>query len=256
MENKDKKEFQNSLDLTEEGLQEFVPQILDGLWEIGSMPDYVIEIIGKNIKTEFSSVIDLGCGKGAVLIKLAENFDFNGLGIDIIPEFIEVANNYLEERSLSNKLGFKTEDLVKRIQTTLNQDIVIHGYDSEILGDLKSTLQQLSKCIKRDGYILLEFMFTKNSDNATEEVITEGEMIKIIREAGCHIIDRIDWDKDVLRQTNQYNNAIIGKNVAKLMNLYPEKKEMFEEYLQNQLDECEALENKYTCTTLLLKKIE
>jgi hypothetical protein len=128
---------------------------------------------------------------------------------------------------------------------------VIYGYDSEIFGNLDNTLRQLTKCIKKDGCIILEFMF---ADQLTEEVITDKEMNEIIVQAGYHILDRIDWNREKLKQTNLLNTKVIEENVKRLISQYPDKKEILNEYLQNQIDECEELENDYFCTTLLLRQ--
>ena len=63
---------------------------------------------------------------------------------------------------------------------------------------------------------------------------------------------RIDWDRELLKETNRQNTSIIEENVERLVLEYPEKAVIFKEYLRNQLDECEELENDYICTTVLL----
>jgi len=249
MDNLKKKEFQNSLDLTNDELENYIPDLLKGLWELGSMPEYVVELIRRNNIGKDKNVIDLGCGKGAVLVTLAQQFEIKGLGFDLVTYFIEEANNYAKEFSVSERIVFKTNDIVEIVKTIPKQDIVIYGYDSEVLGDLKHTVSELSKCMKDDGYIILEFMYT-NLPN--EGMVTESEMINILKQTDCRILDRIDWNKETLIQTNRKNTEIIQENVKNLISKYPEKQEMFNEYVQNQMIECNEIENDYTCTTLLL----
>jgi cyclopropane fatty-acyl-phospholipid synthase-like methyltransferase len=249
MENLTKKEFQNSLDLTSDELESYIPELLKGLWELGSMPEYIIELIGRNNLGKVKNVIDLGCGKGAVLVKLAKQFEIKAIGIDIVPDFIQEANKYARDCGVFDKVLFRTEDIIETLKKTSKQDIVIYGYDSEILGSLDNTLRQLTNCVKTDGYILLEFMF---ADQLTEGMVSDKEMKKIIEQTGYRILDRIDWDREILKQTNLQNTVIIKENVKRLISQYPDKKEIFNEYLQNQIDECEELENGYFCTTLLL----
>jgi len=67
-------------------------------------------------------------------------------------------------------------------------------------------------------------------------------------------LDRIDWNREALKQTKIQNTEVIQDNVKRLISLYPDKKEILNEYLQNQIDECEELENDYICTTLLLRQ--
>lgn len=251
MENLKKKEFQNSLDLTSDELESYIPELLKGLWELGSMPEYIIELIGRNNLGKGKHIIDLGCGKGAVLVKMATHFDIKAIGVDIVSDFIEEANKYAKNYGVSDKIIFKKEDIVETLNKTSQQDIVIYGYDSEILGDLKNTLNQLINALKKDGYIILEFMFAHQQ---TEGMVTDKEMKDIIERAGYHILDRIDWNRENLKQTNLLNTKIIQENVKRLISQYPDKKEILNEYLQNQIDECEELENDYICSTLLLRQ--
>jgi cyclopropane fatty-acyl-phospholipid synthase-like methyltransferase len=250
MDNLTKKEFQNSLDLTSEELEHYIPELLKGLWELGSMPEYIIELIERNNLGENNNIIDLGCGKGAVLVRLAERFDIKAIGIDIVPNFIDEANNYATQYEIADKVVFKTEDIVESLKTITQQDIVIYGYDSEILGDLKGTLRQLTKCIKRDGCIILEFIFTEQPN---DEMLTDNEMMNIIGQSGYCILDRIDWNRETLKKVNRQNLDIIQENVKQLISQYADKEKLFNEYMQNQIEECEELENDYFCTTLLLR---
>ncbi len=243
--------FKHSLDITSNKLNQHIPELLKGLWELGGMPEYAVELFERNISMRGVTVIDLGCGKGATLIALAKHFDIHGLGVDIVSSFIEEAERYAKVHLVSGKVVFKTEDLTKTICGILPQDLVIYGYDSETLGDFKSTLKELSKCVKEEGYLLLEFMF---GDTPTEDLSTESEMVRVIKQTGYDLLDKIIWDKDTLIQVNRRNTGIIGANAERLSKQYPDKKELFVEYVQNQIGECEELENNHVCTLLLRKK--
>lgn len=249
MDNSKNKEFHSSLDLTNDELEGFVPELLKGLWELGSMPGYIMELIGRNNLGQGSHIIDLGCGKGAVLVKLAAKFAIKAVGVDRVPGFIEEANIYAKNYGVSDRVQFKRGDILETIPKTPPQDIVIYGYDSAILGDLANSIRQLSNCLKPDGYILLEYTF---AEQWREGRLSEHDMLNSIVQTGYRILDRIDWDRELLKETNRQNTAIIKKNVQRLVSQYPEKTVIFEEYLRNQLDECEELENDYICTTVLL----
>jgi cyclopropane fatty-acyl-phospholipid synthase-like methyltransferase len=250
MEDLTRKEFQNSLDLTSEDLEGFIPDLLKGLWELGSMPTYIIELIDRNSIGNRKNIIDLGCGKGAVLIKLAQKFDIKAIGVDVVQSFINEASNYAVNYLVADKVEFKTENILETVKKPFKVDIVIYGYDSEILGDLKNTVQQLAKIIKEDGYILLEYML---SDKPDDEFLSNKEMQNIIEQSGFQLLDRIDWDGELLKQTNKQNTEIIERNVNHLISKYPDKKKLFNQYLQNQIEECKELENDYFCTTVLLR---
>jgi hypothetical protein len=91
------------------------------------------------------------------------------------------------------------------------------------------------------------------SDQSDDELLSNKEMQNIIEQTGFQLLDRIDWDTELLKQTNKQNTKIIRRNINLLISKYPDKKKLFDEYLQNQIEECQELENDYSCTTLLLR---
>src|SRR5512140_3618904 len=90
-----------SLSANDAELLPYLPYLLQDLWELGSNPADIIELIEKNVpnKSEMK-VLDLACGKGAVSIKLAELIECSIKGIDIIPKFIDAANIKAKELTL------------------------------------------------------------------------------------------------------------------------------------------------------------
>ena len=58
-----------AMDGTSSNLFPFLPYIFQDLWEIGTSPEIVLTLVKKHT-TDYSNlkVLDLGCGKGAVLI--------------------------------------------------------------------------------------------------------------------------------------------------------------------------------------------
>jgi len=253
MENLNKDEFKNLQELTSVELEMYAPDLLEGLWELGSMPEYIISLIRWNIEIEGARVIDLGCGKGSVLITLARRFDIKGIGIDKVPEFIEQAKGLAKKHGVSEHLVFKAGDLVKVMQEITAADIAIYRYGSKTLGELKGTIKEISKSLKDDGFIIIEFMITNTSENG---VLTEMEMITGIDQAGYAISDRINWDRDTLKLTNKLNTNMVRANVNRLTAKYPDKKQVFEEYMERQIEKCNELERGHTRSTLLIRKKE
>ena len=81
------------MDGTEIELFPYLSYILQDTWEIGTPPDIIIDLVQKHAK-DYSKlkVLDLGCGKGAVSVKLAHKLRCKCYGIDAIKEFIDEAN--------------------------------------------------------------------------------------------------------------------------------------------------------------------
>lgn len=249
------KDFLDSLDLIDQEMEEYIPYVLQDLWELGSIPEYIYLLIDKHVdKKGVSKIIDFGCGKGAVLIYLAERLDFQGLGIDIVPDFIESANQHAIENSVNNQIDFKTGDILKYIDKEEKHDIVIYGYDSGILGDVYETILQLGNCIQDSGYLILEIAFTADSKNRIEGLPTEKELTEQLDQSGLEVIDRIFWDVDKITTINEQNNKFISNRVQELIVKYPAKKMIFEQYMDNQIKECKLIEHEMICSTWILKK--
>jgi len=61
----------------------FLPYILQDFWTLGTPPEIVINFIKKHCKNYPNlNVLDLGCGKGAVSVKLAAALKCNCHGIE------------------------------------------------------------------------------------------------------------------------------------------------------------------------------
>ena len=189
------KDFLDSLDLHDKEMEKYIPYVLQDLWELGSIPEYIYQLIDKNIDIKgINKIIDFGCGKGAVLIYLANRLDFQGLGIDIVPEFIKSANQHAIENSVDNLLDFKTGDILKYLDRNEKYDIVIYGYDSGILGDVYETILRLQYSIIDLGYLILEIAFTPDSKDRIEGLPTKKELLEQLDKSDFKILDKIFWD--------------------------------------------------------------
>ncbi len=248
-------DFLDSLDLQDKEMEKYIPYVLQDLWGLGSIPDYIYQLIDTHVDTKrLKKIIDFGCGKGAVLIYLANRLNFQGLGIDIVPEFIESAIEHSIENSVSDRLEFASRDLLKIIDQHEKYDIVIYGYDSGILGDVYGTISRLQNCIFDSGYLILEIAFTPDNKAKIEGLPSETELLEQLDKSGLETIDKIFWETDKIRTINNENNIYINKRIEELKKANPEKTQIFERYMSNQIDECKLIENEMICSTWILKK--
>ncbi|MTI22256.1 class I SAM-dependent methyltransferase [Fulvivirga sp. RKSG066] len=249
-----KQEFYDSLDIKDGQIEPFLPSIFENLWELGSVPEYIIELIQNNIDdfALINYIVDVGCGKGAVLLQLRDHFSFKGLGIDIIPQFIESAKAFTLARQYADDIYFKKADVREVIPKIKQADILIYGYDSALLGNVKETLDLLKTCIARDGYIILEAACAIDIENISESM-TQAEFSQQLIDSKLKIVDHVIWPQSQVRKINRHNNKHIADAVEKLSKLYPEKERLFRSYLRHQLNQSKALENDMVCSTWLLQ---
>lgn len=101
-----------AMDGSDKELFPFLPYILQDLWEIGADPAAIIRLIGNHFeKCAGLKVLDLGCGKGAVSIRVSQKLGCTCYGIDAIPEFVAFARQKAGEFNVDHLCTFETADI-------------------------------------------------------------------------------------------------------------------------------------------------
>lgn len=246
----------SSLDITDAEILPFLPYLFKDLWELGSAPGYKYELLKKNMLTSNKPrILDLGCGKGAELIQLRLKFEFEGLGVDIIPEFIEDAKFRC---SLNNckDLTFRVDNYKENLLNFKDFKIVIFSYDSDILGSITESLNSLKDIFPpAKGYILFDNA-NRKSDKLNElnkRYPSFKETKQFFLEANFQIVGYIFWDMNRLKRDNDFNNNCIATRAKELMDKNPDKMHFLQDFVEKQFDESRLLENELTCVTWLLK---
>jgi len=121
----------------------YLPYLLQDLWELGSSPEDILNMITKHVHVSVETkILDLACGKGAVSVKLARELGCRVKGIDIIPEFIDFATNKAKEFGIEKLCKFKVGDINESVKTEKDYDIVIYGVVGDVLGNWEETIRK------------------------------------------------------------------------------------------------------------------
>ena len=97
----------------------YLPYLLQDLFELGSSTNDMLQIIQQHLPNpQKLKVLDLACGKGAVSICLASSLKCQVKGIDLVPDFIEVAKSVglknTSKRIVILKLAISTKVYISR----------------------------------------------------------------------------------------------------------------------------------------------
>jgi len=238
----------------------FLPYILQDFWEIGTPPEIVINFVREHSvvvetrhATSLQRVLDLGCGKGAVSVKLAAALKCNCYGIDGIPEFIETSKEKAREYGVDKLCRFEVGDIREKINTLDKFDIIILGAIGQVFGDYYATLTTLSKHLTPEGIIIINDAYIEDSSTFQHPaVLYRRELLKQIGQAGMELIDEYTGGEDSADYAEQFEN--LQKRCEELMAKYPEKTSLFENFIQAQADEYDALENKIIGSIMVIKK--
>jgi len=245
-----------AMDGTDSELFPYLPYILQDIWEIGSDPEIIIDLIKKHKeKPAELKVLDLGCGKGAVSIKLAHKLNCRCVGIDAVKEFIEEANKKAKEYNVASLCKFITGDIRLEVNKCSNFDIIILGSIGPVLGDYYDTLSTIKKSMNKNGLIVIDGCYIEDDSDYTHQLIQKREIVlKQIFDAGMDLIEEVKIQKDDIKESNDYIFKNLKMRCDELIEKYPDKKELFLNYIKQQEDENEVLETKVVCSTMLIKK--
>lgn len=245
-----------AMDGSEKELFSYLPYILQDLWEIGSDPKVIIELIRRHIHDHSNlSILDLGCGKGAVSIKLAKAFNCTCFGIDAVKEFIDEAHKKAKECGVNHLCQFEIGDIRESIQGLPQFDIIILGSIGPVFGDYYATLTTLSKCLCQNGLLVIDDGYIEdNSDYTHPQVWKKGTILRQIKDAGMQLIDELVSGKDEMKASDDHLLDNIKNRCRELINKYPDKSVLFENYIREQEEENEVLETKVVCSVMLMRK--
>ncbi len=246
-----------AMDGSDKELFPFLSYILQDLWEIGSSPEIITGLIKKHSK-EFEKLkaLDLGCGKGAVSIRIAHELKCKCHGIDAIKEFIDEADKKAREFGVDYLCKFEVGDIRIKVNELSDFDIIILGSIGPVFGDHFSTLSALSKCLNKDGIIILDDGYIEDDSIYTHPAVRKKErVLQGIKDAGMELIDEEIIQKDEIKDSDEYIFEKLKNRCSELIKKYPDKSKLFGDYIKNQEKENDVLETKIICSTMAIKKL-
>ena len=230
----------------------YLPYLLQDLWELGSSPEDIIEMIKTHIPNpETRSILDLACGKGAVSIHLAKAFNCPVKGIDLMPQFIEEAKKKAIEHNVEALCTFETGDVKEALVRGENYDIIILGAAGDILGTPKETITALKQRVRPKGYLFIDDAY--GQDGAHSDYYTKDQWLECFNSTGVTLLGEKKIELEELKAINRWQQSRILKRAEELKAKHPEKVPLFEGYVKSQQAECEELENDITAVTMLLQ---
>lgn len=247
-----------AMDGSDKELFSYLPYMFQDLWELGADPKAMIRLIYKhtNIYRRLR-ILDLGCGKGAVSVKLAKEFNCACLGIDAVREFIKEAKAKAGEYGVSHLCQFKVADIRREVKKIEKFDIIILGAIGPVLGNYYQTLTALSSCLAEGGKVIIDDGYIEDGSDYTHPLIVEKKIIlSQIEAAGMQLADEVVMDKAAIKESEDYIFTYFSKRCQELIEKYPDKEKLFRDYLEKQKKEKELLETKITCAMMVIKRLE
>jgi ubiquinone/menaquinone biosynthesis C-methylase UbiE len=234
----------------------FLPYILQDAWEIGTPAEMVVDLVRRHTRDHSRlSVLDLGCGKGAVAVKLAAELGCRCLGVDAVKEFIDYARGKAAEWGVSDLCRFETGDIRERIVSLGRFDVVVLGAIGPVFGDYRTTLATVSPHLRQGGVVVVDDGFIPDDSPYSHPlVLKRSDMLRQVEEAGLHLAEEVPVGSDEIRDTSEVIFRDLKRRCEELMAMYPEKRGLFEDYIRRQVEENDVLRNKVVCVVMVISK--
>ena len=237
----------------------FIPYLLQDLFELGSLPEKIIEILDSLNLDKKTKLLDLACGKGAVSIKIAKQLGFRCKGIDLFKPFIETAILEAKDAGVQLLCQFEVMDINYVVEKERDYEIVILAAAESLLGEVNEAIGLLRKCINDGGIIIYDGAYLNEQSNLVNPdyaVIKKyKETLKQLTSYGDEIIKEVRIPvEETIRINKTYTDAIRKRAVELAIN-FPDKKDLFYSYIKKQEEECSIIQNEITGCVWCIRKI-
>ncbi len=245
-----------AMDGSDKELFPYLPYILQDLWEIGADPEAIIKLIKKHCGDPSGlTILDLGCGKGAVSVQVAQTLGCTCHGIDAIPEFIDFAQLKATKLGVNHLCKFETGDIREKVNDLSGYDVVILGAIGPVFGDYYYTLMTLERCLKDTGIIIVDDGYiSDDSDFIHPFMLKESEIIRQIDRARMQLVESDIMNRAAIKESDGYIFENLKRRCFELIEQNPGKERLFLDYIKQQEIENEVLENRVTGTTMVIRK--
>lgn len=194
-----------------------------------------------------STVLDIACGKGEPLIRLAELYNISGIGVDISPYYIKVCENKKNKRIPDSDIKFLEMDGTK-YSPKINEvfDLTMCIGASFVYNGFIGTINALKKMTKPDGLLIIgepywlkepDDEYLKMSGMKKDEFNSHYKNIDIGEKEGLTCIYTLvsshdDWDHyETLQWWSTYEYVTVYPNDPDNTELLNQIKKTKKEYL-------------------------
>ena len=218
----------------------FLDYLLQDLWELGTDVHHVTAMFRTYLPLPYAkrSVLDLGCGKGAVSIFLANELGCKIDGFDVFPAFIDHCKNKCIEYSVVEQCSFAVQDIRQVLERNQRYDAVVYGGVGNLYGDIGTMLCKLKQAVVPSGLLYLDESY---QDTGIDYLSYEAWLSEF-QAHNLTVIETYEPSLDEISTINRENQRKIEERGAQLIDRNPDIASLIEEYIESQRQECIELE--------------
>ena len=233
------------------------PELFADLEALGAFPDHVVRALGAVSLPARARVLDLGCGKGATSIALAQAFDVHVHGIDAFPPFVDHATGRAATLGLADRCTFSVGDVREVVHDARGHDVVCLLALGDVLGPLDTTIASLRECVGPGGVIVLDDAYLRDegpTPDGVENCHDHRTTLAMLQSEGDHLLSETVVDGPDARPLYDAMTAALRGRVQTLTDRFPDRADELRAFLRRQEDEVELLSGPVVGALWLLRR--
>jgi SAM-dependent methyltransferase len=235
-------------------LLDYIPELLTDLEELGGDAQAITGVIKTLDLSESATVVDLGCGKGAVAVEVADRLKLRVLGIDLFEPFVEHCKGLAESRGVTKLCAFIHGDILKLADTYNSFDIALYVALGDVLGPLDQAVSVIRQYVKPGGYIVISDGYIRDGGTSDfagfEQYADHRAMIARLTACGDTLLN-----ETIESGRHDGNNGeLIMKRAISIAARRPELAADLLEYAKTQVAEYKYLEDNFVCAIWVLQR--
>jgi SAM-dependent methyltransferase len=234
-----------------------LPELLADLQGLGSRPDEIADALEAAGAPAGASVLDLGCGKGAVSVAVAERLGARVLGVDAFPPFLESAHALAAERGFAGRCTFREGDILEVLRGRASHDVVLLVSVGPLLGDHRRTLEGLRRQVRPGGLVVIADGFLAEGVDdlpGYEGCASRADTVAQLAAFGDVLVHELVTPPAETRATNDRYTALIRGRAERLRRRHPDLAPLLDAYVARQEHEVKQLERGFVCATWVLRR--
>jgi SAM-dependent methyltransferase len=246
-----------SLDADPE-LLPYLPELFMDMEELGAEVEQIVDVIRPLDLPRGSRVLDLGCGKGAVALALADIFGHHVDGYDATWEFVEHASRKAYRLGLDDRCRFEQADVRDVVERARDYDVVCILSLGPVLGDPGQTIGSLRRTVETGGYMFIDDGYLRDATDKVpgyEDYQDHESALRLLQSHGDRMIEDIPCDPHRLKEWNERATFAIERRAAELAERQPSLREALQGYVENQRRETELLTGPIVPALWVLQRV-
>jgi SAM-dependent methyltransferase len=242
---------------TDTALLPYLPELLADLQELGSDAAAITRVLEDLNLAKSATVVDLGCGKGAVAVEIAKSLNLKVLGIDLFEPFIESCKEQAGSRYVSDLCHFIQGDILKLAGKVEPCDVAIFAALGDVLGPLDQAIPVIRQYVRPGGYIVISDGYIRDGGSSDfpgfEQYAERSDMIVRLVACGDTLVGETIETKDRGKGERQ-EGKMIAARAKGIAARQPEIAAEVLHYAEAQAAEYEFIDENFVGAIWVLKR--